>query len=162
MRYEELQVFFERAAQYCFCEPAVFCSHELNELTQKLVVPYFLEEQVLASSLERWSLPTDFGKEYRRELLQSDRVTLFAGLTCTELVTNTEGTQVTHLCARAAIGKEIRIQSRQFVVACGGLETTRLLMASRRYVPDGLGNQSGLLGRFYMGHISGRIARIPF
>jgi choline dehydrogenase-like flavoprotein len=40
-----------------------------------------------------------------------------------------------------------------YVVAAGGLETPRLLLLSRdRTAPDGLGNASGLVGRFFMDH----------
>ena len=35
-------------------------------------------------------------------------------------------------------------------------------MVSDKHHPGGIGNHSGLLGRYYMGHISGRIARIQF
>lgn len=46
-----------------------------------------------------------------------------------------------------------RQEARQFVVACGGVETPRLLLlsASEAY-PDGLANSSGLVGRFFMEH----------
>ena len=39
----------------------------------------------------------------------------------------------------------------------GGLETPRLLLASRDVHMDGLGNATDLVGRFYMSHISGAV-----
>ncbi|WP_247729974.1 GMC family oxidoreductase [Halovivax limisalsi] len=41
-----------------------------------------------------------------------------------------------------------------FVVACGGVETPRLLLLSESdHYPDGLANSSGLVGRFFMDHL---------
>jgi choline dehydrogenase-like flavoprotein len=56
----------------------------------------------------------------------------------------------------------VRVEARHYVIACGGLETTRLLLASRAVMPHGIGNHSDQLGRFYMGHISGKIADVVF
>jgi hypothetical protein len=48
------------------------------------------------------------------------------------------------------------------VLACGGLETTRLMLASRAADGRALGDHSGHLGLWYMGHVSGVIARVRF
>ncbi|MFB6139111.1 MAG: GMC family oxidoreductase [Halosimplex sp.] len=51
-------------------------------------------------------------------------------------------------------GTEHRQEARQFVVACGAIETPRLFLLSRseRY-PDGLANSSGAVGRYLMDHL---------
>ena len=51
-------------------------------------------------------------------------------------------------------GEEHRQEADAFVVACGGVETPRLLLlsASDRY-PDGLANRSGHVGEFFMDHL---------
>ena len=47
-----------------------------------------------------------------------------------------------------------RQTAEQFVIACGGVETPRLLLlsASEQY-PGGLANSSGLVGRYFMEHL---------
>ncbi|MFB6157169.1 MAG: GMC family oxidoreductase [Haloferacaceae archaeon] len=51
-------------------------------------------------------------------------------------------------------GDTHRQEARQFVVACGGVETPRLLLLSRSETyPDGLANSSGLVGRYFMDHL---------
>jgi choline dehydrogenase-like flavoprotein len=48
-------------------------------------------------------------------------------------------------------GIDHRLTSRIIIVACGAIETPRLLLASRsRYAPDGLGNESGQVGKNFM------------
>ena len=51
-------------------------------------------------------------------------------------------------------GLKKSISSRFFVVACGGIETPRLLLLSRsREFPRGIGNDYDLVGRHFMDHI---------
>ena len=47
-----------------------------------------------------------------------------------------------------------RQEARRFVIACGGIETPRLLLLSESAEhPDGLANSSGLVGRYFMDHL---------
>jgi len=51
-------------------------------------------------------------------------------------------------------GTEHRQTADAFVVACGGVETPRLLLLSEsEHYPDGLANSSGLVGRYFMDHL---------
>ena len=51
-------------------------------------------------------------------------------------------------------GTEHRQEARQFVIACGAIETPRLLLLSKSDIyPDGLANSSGAVGRYLMDHL---------
>ena len=51
-------------------------------------------------------------------------------------------------------GEKRRQAADAFVVACGGVETPRLLLLSdSEHYPDGLANSSGLVGKFFMDHL---------
>ncbi|SDJ69503.1 Choline dehydrogenase [Halovenus aranensis] len=51
-------------------------------------------------------------------------------------------------------GERHRQPAEQFVLACGGVETPRLLLLSKSaQYPDGLANSSGLVGRYFMDHL---------
>ena len=52
------------------------------------------------------------------------------------------------------------VHARAYVLACGGLETTRFLLNQQVKYPRLLGGEEGPLGRFYMGHLPGKIADI--
>ncbi len=54
--------------------------------------------------------------------------------------------------ARTGGGRSIRIVAARFVLACGGIENARLLLASTRQAANGLGNDHDLVGRFFMDH----------
>jgi len=54
---------------------------------------------------------------------------------------------------RTPDGARHRQRAAQFVVACGGVETPRLLLLSASQAhPDGLANSSGAVGRYFMDH----------
>src|SRR5690606_16697563 len=72
----------------------------------------------------------------------------------TDIRTNDAAAIVEHAVIRTLDGKAGRITARAFVVACGGIENARLLLASNRDIePAGLGNRNGLVGRFFMEHL---------
>lgn len=160
--YEEIAGYFQRACDYFLCGKSEFQIENIPNIQQKSIVPGLPDAEVLTSTLERWSLPTNFGKEYFNALKQSQNIKLLYNLTCTEIDTNEQGTQVELLNAKTLGGKTIRVKSQKYVLAGGALNTTRLLLASDRRHPGGIGNHSGLLGKFYMGHLSGDIAVIHF
>jgi choline dehydrogenase-like flavoprotein len=160
--YGELAPFFQRACDWLRCGRAVFDANEIPELRGRTLVPGLPDADVRTSALERWSLPTNFGREYRDALRRSARVRVLTGLTCVEIVPDGHRSQVAWLDTRTPGGKPVRVRARKYVLACGGLETTRLLLASDRHRTGGIGNHSGHLGRWYMAHIDGRIARARF
>ena len=51
-------------------------------------------------------------------------------------------------------------KARATVLAAGGLESTRLLLAARRSDPERFGGENGPLGRYYMGHLYGIAAEM--
>ena len=87
---------------------------------------------------------------------------VLTGLTATEIDCPSEASAADSVTARTERGVEVQIRARAFVIACGGLESTRLLMSSRG--PDGgqLGGGSGHLGRYYMAHNEGIVANFVF
>ena len=159
--YAEIASFFARACDWFVCGRPVFDASCVSHLPET-IVPGLPNDEVLSSNLERWSLPTNFGKVYESELRASPRVRTVTSLTCVEFVCTDGSSRVDRLEARRLDGEPVRVRARKYVLACGGLGTTRLLLASDRDRPGGLGNHSQHLGRWYMGHISGRIARVQF
>jgi choline dehydrogenase-like flavoprotein len=160
--YEELARHYARACDWCVCGQASFDAREIPELAARSLIPGWPGGEVRANTLERWSLPTNFARRYLERLEASPLVQLTSNLTCTEIVCAADRAKVEHLAAQTLAGNCARVQARRYVLAAGGLESTRLLLASDRRHPDGIGNHAGHLGRWYMAHIEARIARAHF
>jgi choline dehydrogenase-like flavoprotein len=109
--------------------------------------------------LERWTPENDAGKRHRLRLSESRTVRILLGATVTELHLSRDDRKVTALTVADA-KRRIRIHPRRVALACGGLETTRLLLQTQQRRPQLFGGPSGPLGRGYMGHISGKIADV--
>ncbi|HZR96230.1 MAG TPA: GMC family oxidoreductase [Gaiellaceae bacterium] len=157
--YDELQRYFGRACDWFQCGRPVFDATEIPELPPSLV-PGLANDGVTATSLERWSLPTNFGRRYGARLRATRTVRVLEHVTCTRVVAS--GGHVERLEAKASDGRAITLRARTYVLACGGLESTRLLLASRDESGRSLGNHSDDLGRWYMGHVEGVVALARF
>lgn len=73
-----------------------------------------------------------------------------------------DGHSVERVIAQTLSGKRVNIQAKKYVLACGGIESTRLLFSSNRHHRAGIGNHSGHLGRWYMGHLGAAVADVRF
>ncbi len=160
--YDDLKAYFSRACELCVCGDAVFDARDIPNLAPHSVVPGWPEGDVRATSLERWSLPTNFGRRYRAALRSSPLLTLVTKLTCTEIACASERFSVAHLMGRTMAGNRVIVRARRYVLACGGLESTRLLLASNRSHAGGIGNHAEHLGHWYIAHAWGCIAQIHF
>jgi choline dehydrogenase-like flavoprotein len=160
--FDELAKYYPAACEYAGCGRADFSSRSALPGRQPSIVPALPDGMVLSSTLERWASPTDFGQRYRTDLERSPHITLVLGATCTSIQFEQSRSVTSALIARALSGGQVRVQADTYVLAAGGLETTRLLLNSDTVHAGGVGNHSGKLGRYYMGHISGKIAEVVF
>jgi choline dehydrogenase-like flavoprotein len=106
------------------------------------------------------SPPTRLGKRYRDAISRSSNISAYLDANVTEIEAPENGAAVTGLRARTLGGGEFRVTARTFILATGGIETPRLLLASNRYQPAGVGNQHDVVGRYFMDHprlLSGEI-----
>ena len=159
--YEEMVTHFQRACDWLVCGRAVFTSTLLPGAPASLV-PGLMDGTVTTSTLERWSLPTDFGSTYFQQLSTSPRLRVLTGVTATRIVVPHESMAAERVDARTSAGGEVSLRAKAIVVACGGLESTRLLMSSPGPRGGQLGAESGHLGRWYMAHTEGVIANLHF
>ena len=70
----------------------------------------------------------------------------------THINTNEDGTKVESLDVRTLNGRRAKAKANTIVMACGGLENPRLLLASNRFARNGVGNSHDQVGRFLMDH----------
>lgn len=117
------------------------------------MVPGLHSDEIDTDSLYLFSPPTDFAAAHRRELDASERVRLYLHANCLKIVRDCESRSVESIEAGEAGGPRLTVHARQFVLAAGGLEVTRLLLASGDLLPRGADDSLDLVGRYYMCHI---------
>ena len=120
----------------------------------------FDSEIVRTHGLERFSCPTDFGKRYRRRLEVAPDVRVLSGAHCTAIRLHRDGEMVRSLDVATLQGNRFHVAAKAVVLATGGLETARLMLHSSDVVPQGVGNQFDVVGRYYQCHIAGNIGSL--
>lgn len=93
-----------------------------------------------------------FQEAYRRELEQSDNVTLCTYATALELETDDLAQQVTRIRIGTPAGNQFWLETKLVSLATGGIEAARLLLLSNAVQKSGLGNGHDLVGRYLMDH----------
>jgi choline dehydrogenase-like flavoprotein len=95
--------------------------------------------------------PQNFAREHRH-IFDEAFVDLWLDATVLRLETNKSAGAVDRAVVRAPGGREWRLHAGAFVLATGGIENARLLLASRSGDPRGLGNSWDQVGRWMMNH----------
>lgn len=111
--------------------------------------------------LERFSRTPKFQRAHK-QALSSSRVQVSLNSTVTDLRLDDSGT-IKELVIAGRSGRERTVLPvKDVVLACGGLESTRMLLTLQRKHAELFGGIEGPLGRYYMGHVIGEIADVTF
>jgi choline dehydrogenase-like flavoprotein len=142
------------AGEFSYSAAAAF-HRPLRPMIEGFESPLFTTD-----SLERFSCPTDFGARYGRRLRAAPRVRVVLHANVTRIQLDAAGLRVESLAVRTLEGKNLKATAKQVVLAAGGLEVARLLLASRDVQPGGIGNGRDVVGRYYMCHLAGTIGAL--
>lgn len=159
--YEELDRYYPRAGRLLRL-PAFEDFEDSSKLAGSGVEEAaLLGHDCLRPSVALWATkPLRFGKVYRSLLKASRKVTTYLNASATEFVASSSGSRVKALTVQTMTGRQLTIEAGTYVLACGGLESARLLLVSRSQHPNGMGNAHDVVGRFFQDHpraIFGRI-----
>jgi choline dehydrogenase-like flavoprotein len=111
-----------------------------------------LTDGLAADSMFQLSPPTMFGQAYRHAIADARNVTAYLHANVVEIVTCESGARVTHLRVKTLERKQLSASASIYVLAAGGIENARLLLASSGAQQWGVGNTRDLVGRFFMEH----------
>lgn len=127
---------------------------------QGLVFPEFDSAQL---ALGFWKFDDKFDRfthKNSRDLKDHPRCRIILHATVSDIVPRQNGRAIDHLVIKNLHGQTAVVRARQFVLAAGGLENPRLLLASRSVMPMGVGNDHDQVGRYFMEHPHARGGRV--
>ena len=110
------------------------------------------EESGLTPLVWHSSPPTRFGSFYRKRLEAASNIQVILHSTVTRLQNTSAGQDITFAEVADVKGSSFRVQAKQFVIASGGIEVPRLLLASATDAGYSLGNANDQVGRYFMMH----------
>lgn len=157
--YDDLAPYFSAANQLLEAGEYAYDADEVFG-KDKPLFKGFESSVLLTSNMERFSCPTNVAQRYRYRLEKAKDIQVILGANCTGVRLNTSGEHVDHLDVASLNGKKIKVIAQQVVMATGGIETARLLLASNDVCKTGIGNQYDLVGRYYQCHIAGNLGKL--
>lgn len=157
----QLDPHYLRANALCEAGAFAYSTQETFEDSTS-IVEGFSSVDFSTHRLERFSRPTDFAARYGHRLRAAPNVRVILHANLTRIGLNEAGTRVEELELRTLAGNHLRARGSRYVLATGGLETARLLLANRDRHAHGIGNEHDLVGRYYMCHLAGTIGAIHF
>ena len=151
LTHREIRPWYKRAAEILLCGDDTFEIPFRRPLTHGLTLDF----------VERWASESKVVLAHREKLIKSEQVKISLKTTLTALIFSQNGRRVEGVRVHTDDGP-LEVKATQTVLAMGGVETTRFLLGVQRSRPELFGGAAGALGRFYMGHLSGKIASIVF
>ena len=151
--YDDVARYYATACRYVGCGEAAFtlAAPELSAANGD-----FEFDRIERASNRPW-----FQKAHAATLAASPLIDIRLGATVIEIEFAENG-RAAGVVAATADGRRLRLAAERIALAAGGLESTRLLLASQRRRPALFGGADGPLGRYYMGHVIGEIADVVF
>lgn len=152
---QDLDSFYARAQVICELGPYEYDPAIWRPLLPGLIA---LRPDRLVNRLWQLSPPTRFGQRYRDDLARATNVRVLLNANAVEIVVNDAATAVREVRLKTLDGKAGTVRLRTVVLACGGIENPRLLLASNRVITAGIGNGHDRVGRFFLEHPHAQIA----
>jgi glycine/D-amino acid oxidase-like deaminating enzyme len=150
---DDILPFYGKACEYASCgEPVFSATIDGIEKVDSDFDPY---------RLERFSNRPAFQVAHKEALASSRAVDVRLNATVVDFELSENG-RVERIVVATPAQKRTTIAVKTLVIACGGLESTRLLFAIQRKRGEMFRGSDGPLGRYYMGHIIGEVADITF
>lgn len=96
--------------------------------------------------------PVCFGRDHQEELAPSSNIKIYLDSHAVDIALNEDGTAVREIAASTLEGLRFTFKAKTFILAAGGLQNPRLLLASNGVQKAGAGNQNDSVGRYFMDH----------
>jgi choline dehydrogenase-like flavoprotein len=112
-----------------------------------------LDGPTVATTMFQVNFPFSFGSQYRRDLEDSADITVYLWANAIDLPLTPGTDQIDRIEVATLDGNRFTVTADAYVLASGGIENARLLLASNRDRPAGLGNEHDLVGRYFTEHL---------
>jgi choline dehydrogenase-like flavoprotein len=146
-----LDPYYKRAQDVCKLGPYEYEPSSWG-ITPNKVPPPFAGPDFKVKILQ--VSPVQFGPVYASALRSAPRVTAYLHANAFNFEAGENDAEVKELAVKTLSGQNFTVRARIYVVATGGIENARLLLASGREGGPGLGNKHDLVGRFFMVHLA--------
>ncbi|MGG6242246.1 GMC oxidoreductase [Nodosilinea sp. AN01ver1] len=147
--YKDLIPYYEKAQQVAHSGPFDYSAEPWSDAQAK---PFDFTQNTFTSKVFQFGERAIFYQNYLAELSSAPNVDVYLYATAVELDIPQENKAVRRVRVSNLTGKSYWIEAKTFVLATGGVENARLMLASNQRQSCGVGNENDLVGRFFMDH----------
>ncbi|WP_420600853.1 FAD-dependent oxidoreductase [Flagellimonas sp.] len=148
---KDLVPFYERAQKTLQLGPFNYdYSYWKDDRPNLIAFP--LDENTIRTKI--WQInPSRFGGVYKDTIVNAQNIHLYTYASVINIKANEEVSTVNQIDITNHTGKRYKVKAKYFVMACGAIQNTRLLLVSNKQSKKGLGNDHDNLGRYFMEHV---------
>ena len=153
INYQDLDLFYKRACSICDIQHDAYDPEKwLKKINKKDLRLFPFSKERIETEVCQRSPSRKLGKKYRPILNNSSNVKVYLHANVKNICATENGCEVSHVEVGTFNGKECSVRAKKYILAAGGIENSRLLLLSNNILKEGLGNQSDLVGRYFMEH----------
>jgi choline dehydrogenase-like flavoprotein len=134
-----------------------------EDLWQELgIEPLPFERSILRYRFSKWPAfkHRNLAKTVGPQVETATNIDVLLHANLVEIVPDPGGSTVESLNIKSLHGRSAMVHARTIIICTGAIEVARILLASNSVIREGVGNQSGIVGRYFQDHISIRVARL--
>jgi len=149
IRYEDLLPWYARACETLEIGPFQWNAEARAKAMGTAVLP---TGAAIDHRYYQFSPPTRFARVYGGALEKAEHVRVIAHANVTDIRLEDNGARVQSFTCRTLAKTEFHVRANRYVLALGGIENPRVLLAARSQQPHGVANASDVVGRYFMEH----------
>jgi choline dehydrogenase-like flavoprotein len=149
--FNEVSAYYDRACRFLLLDRLNFDTDLFAHLKSR---PSPFDPEQIWYHFSKWSPKPSLREQYLPDIRNADRCTLLLHANLTEIKLEENRDRVAEIRVRSLAGRSATLRTRMFVLCAGGIETARLLLANNKQLPNGIGNERDLVGRFFQDHPS--------
>jgi len=147
--YPDLAPYYRRAHELCETGPYDYAVSAWTQPEQRVLD---VDPARLRHRMWQHSRPARFNPMFRPWCSRSTHVQVLLEANAVELETGNGGSRIDSIRVATLKGNGFRVSARAYVLACGGIENPRLLLASQGGSAGGVANGNGMVGKYFAAH----------
>lgn len=156
---EDLDPFYERAHPVLELGPYDY-SFESWQKKDKKMISIPMDQKKVWNKMWQFSPPTRFGKTYKDDIVNAKNIHLYTYANATDIKAFDTLQSVQEITVANHAGKTHTVRAKYFILSCNAIQNPRLLLASNKQFPRGLGNENDVVGRYFMEHLEIKSAEL--
>ncbi len=156
---KDLETFYDRAQKKLDLHSKNF-NLKYWQKKDSSFIEFPINNDVIWNKMWQFSPPTRFGIKYKDKIVNAKNIYLYTFANVTNISADENLSNIKEVTIKNLNKKTHKVKAKYFILACGGIQNPRILLASNRQFPNGIGNENDLVGRYFMEHLEIKSAEL--